>query len=276
MVENNKYLDNDILELQGIDWARENIWNKYKNNEVAVPRVTNIIQACQDQSGLIEWAGRVGYNKQQYYRNKALEVGTAVHELIDQYLLWYCSPGSYTSDFIVQYNEYPDDYRESIYNAFENFKLWCQKLREAGNVISEVLFLEETVTTPWFGGTVDCIMKINNATYLIDFKTSKAISPDYLVQASAYMWAINNGYAAHIPHIDGIGIIRVNKSNIGTIDELFINDFIPDQHNMIVDYQNCFMSYVNTYYRNVNIKYITDNYYKTYCPFSALVDKGDN
>ena len=274
MIDNNieVYYENDILELEGIDYAREHLWNVYENNEINVPRVTHIIKTCTDQSGLIEWAAKVGYKKQEYYRNKATDIGTAVHELIDRYLLWYVSPDSYHTEFKVDYYEYPDDQRESIFNALENFKYFCDKLKANGTPIERVLFLEEIVTCPWFGGTVDAIITINGANYLVDFKTSKSISPEYLIQASAYMWAINNGYASHIPHIDGIGIIRVSKQSLNTVEELFYNDFNPMHNKIIRNYQDCFLAYVNAYYRTISTNYITNNYYKSYIPYKPFME----
>ena len=54
-------------------------------------------------------------------------------------------------------------------------------------------------------------MKI--AIYIIDFKTSKQISYEYIIQTCAYMWLINNGFFPEISHIDGVGIIRVDKED---------------------------------------------------------------
>ena len=261
-MENNIYLDNDLLELEGIEEARTKIWDHYIHNELRVPRVTHIIKQCVDQTNLIAWAAKVGYSKQNYYRNKALEIGTAVHELIDRYLM---SKYVYHDEFTVDYSEYMEDYRSSIYNCIENFKLWCKRLED--NMINiEVLYIEETVSCPWYAGTIDAILKINGANYIVDFKTSKEISSEYLLQTSAYMWIINNGYTPHIPHIDGIGIIRVNKNAHNSFEDLFLNDFDPSNHNMIINFQNCFASFVNSYYRSININYLTDIYYNQYIP----------
>ena len=80
-------LDDDILELEGIDNARENIWLHYKdNNNNPIPRVTHIIAQNRDQDYLIKWAANIGRTKYDFYRDKALEVGTFVHHYIDLYL----------------------------------------------------------------------------------------------------------------------------------------------------------------------------------------------
>ena len=60
----NLVLDNDILELEGIDSARENIWLHYKDaNNNPIPRVTHIIAQNRDQEYLIKWAANIGRNK---------------------------------------------------------------------------------------------------------------------------------------------------------------------------------------------------------------------
>lgn len=255
-------LNEDLLELEGIDEKRKE-WDTYSNNGGGVPRVTHILRQCENSEGLIRWAASMGYKKYNYYRDLACEIGTTVHEILDEYLT---SKYLDNKSFHVNYDDFYDEYKSSIYNCFENFKLWEKNLANYGASIEELVGLEIPVTCPWFGGTIDGIVKINGAYYIIDFKTSKQISSSYLVQASAYMWMINNGYAAELPHIDGIGIIRVDKKQFGIINDLFLNDFDINQHNMIVSYQNCFISYVEAYYRTANINYLTNNYFRDYRP----------
>jgi hypothetical protein len=74
------------------------------------------------------------------------------------------------------------------------------------------------------------------------------------------MWMINNGYVEGLPHINGIGIIRVDKQKRGVINDVFVNEFNDVQRNMIYGYQRCFMSYVDAYYRTISTDYITNNY----------------
>jgi hypothetical protein len=246
----------DILELAGIEEQRK-VWNKYVHADVGpVPRVTNIISQCKDQDSIINWAANMGRKKYDYYRNKALDTGTIVHELIDQYLI---ATYKEHKNFSVDYTEIPQELREGVFNAIENFKLWCNQY--CIDTI-EVIGLEIPVSCPWYGGTIDGILKINGAYYIVDFKTSKGISPEYLIQTAAYMWVINNGYCPGLPHIDGIGIIRVDKRRIirEEVDDFFLNDFIPTDHNIIVQLEKCFASYVEAYYRNINVDYILTNH----------------
>ena len=86
------------------------------------------------------------------------------------------------------------------------------------------------------------------------------------------MWVINNGYCPNLPHIDGIGIIRVDKRRIiNEVDDYFLNDFIPQEHNIIIHLEECFKSYVEAYYRNINIEYMLCNY--PYDPMNKFIVK---
>lgn len=255
------FLEDDILELEGIDSIRKEEWNYYNNNDYGVPRVSHILKQCRNSDGLIQWAANIGRRKYEYYREKALNIGSIIHEILDQYLI---NAYQLKIPFDVNYGEIDQEYRSSVYNCFENFKLWINRLNENGFYIEEIVGFEIPVTCPWYGGTIDGIIKINGMYYIIDFKTSKNISPEYLLQASAYMWEVNNGYAKGLPHINGIGIIRVDKNKYGVIDDLFLNESIPEQNNIICNLQKCFASYVNSFYRTINVDYISNNYHNNY------------
>ena len=256
-------LDDDILELEGIDNARENIWLHYKDgNDRPIPRVTHIIEQNRDQKYLIQWAANIGRNKYDFYRDKALEVGTIVHSYIDLYLESKFIKKD-LSLFKIDYNEIGVTYREKVYNGIESFLAWERNLNSMGYYIEEVIGLEVPIKCPWFGGTCDAILRINGAVYLIDFKTSKQITTDYLIQASAYMWMINNGYAPKIPHIDGIGIIRVDKYKT-KFQDLFLNSFIPNCYNFIISLMQTFLVYVESYYRTISTDYMFVEYNKNY------------
>lgn len=257
----NLLLNDDILELEGIEYARENIWLTYKDGDNhPIPRVTKIIGQNRDQDYLIQWAANIGRRKYDFYRDKALTVGTIVHESIEQYLT--CKYITH-NPFEIDYDEIDMMYRAQVFSALESFKLWEQHLEACGCKITKIIGIEVPLFCPWFGGTADIIFEINGAVYIGDFKTSKAISPDYLIQAAAYMWIINNGYAPNIPHVNGIGIIRIDKNKV-KFNDLFLNDFIPDQHIYITRLQEAFSSYLDSYYRTMNTNYLFDQYNSDY------------
>lgn len=262
----NIILDEELLELEGIENIRSE-WEKYNYNNNGVPRVTHILSQCEDKDGLVQWAANMGRRKYDYYRERAMNIGTIVHEIIDDYLLYHINdPG-----FKIEYNNYylfEPSYKESIDTAFNNFLIWKSNLENSGYYIEQVVGIEIPIVNPWFGGTIDAIFKINGKYYIIDFKTSKQISTSYLLQTSAYMWSINNGYSPNLPHIDGIGIIRVDKNKFNCLDDLFLNSSDIYQNNYIINFQNCFLSYVDSYYRSKSCDYIFENYYNQYSPLN--------
>lgn len=257
-------LSRNLFSLDGIEEKRD-YWDHYEYMGNGVPRVTHILSQCKNTDGLIRWAANVGRRKYDYYRELALESGTLAHEMVEQYLISKYKKPSITN-FVPDFDSIPSAYRNNVYNSFKNFELWEQRLNTYNSKIEKVIGLEVPITCPWFGGTIDGIITINRATYIVDFKTSKKISSEYLLQVCAYMWVVNNYYRNEFPHIDGVGIIRLDKSKCGVVDDYFLNDFNRYQHNMIVDYTNCFFSYVDAYYRTINTDYNFETYKEYYNP----------
>ena len=234
----------------------------YEYNGVAVPRGSHILSACRDQESLISWAAGIPEYLYKNIKNKALTVGTEVHHKIDNYL--YYTFGKSNIEDIENLEPQKDSYQEEIDTAYYNFKEWHRGLHNNGFIIEEVVGLEIPVVCPWYGGTIDAIFKINGLYYIIDFKTSKSISYQYPIQTAAYMWIINSGYCKDLPHIDGIGIIRVDKRYSGGFEDLFMNVYNPNQAYLINQYQMVFCSYVDSYYRSIHTNGLTRDYKESY------------
>lgn len=262
----NLILDEELLELEGIEEFRKQ-WQIYSYNNNPVPRVSHILKQCENQEGLIQWAANMGKRKYEYYRDRALEIGTIIHGAIDDYIMYHLNDPNYKINYNA-FSQYQYEYKDSIDKGFNNFLLWKENLETRGGIIEEIVGVEIPVSCPWFGGTLDAIFKISGSYYIIDFKSSKQISMSYLLQTSAYMWCINNGYTLGLPHIDGIGIIRVDKHKVGCLDDLFLNCKNPQEANYINQFTNCFLSYVDSYYRSKSCDYIYDAYYNQYNPLN--------
>ena len=98
---------------------------------------------------------------------EAMATGTAVHEVIENYL----SGKEYTSGI----NRYTQ-------NSFNAFKKWEEDYN------FKPILTEQTVysKTHKFAGTLDCYGMVRGKPFVIDWKTSKEIYPDYLTQVNAY------------------------------------------------------------------------------------------
>lgn len=231
----------------------------YQYNGYTVPRVTKIIEATRDQSGLINWAAKMNYGVYKNIKEKALQVGTVVHEAIDKYVEFMVNGGQMPDTFQL-YQGIPDSYIPDIEKAYNNFKNWLAKFQYHGYTITRILGTEVPLSCPSYGGTADMIVQINNQwNYILDFKTSKEISYGYILQLVAYEMIINSGFYPEINHIDGVGIIRVDKKN-DISEDLFIqsNNIIMD------DYRRCFLSMVETYYRTFSTNQISSSYIDIY------------
>ena len=135
----------EILTLEGVRDILDKLDKFYEYNGKRVPRVTQIISQCENQQGLISWAASVGYRKYISIRDKSLEVGILVHDFVDQYLI---AKYNYGKDYIIDYESIEPDYRESIYNSYENFRLWEKNLNNLGYNIEEVIGLEIETGNP--------------------------------------------------------------------------------------------------------------------------------
>lgn len=236
----------DIFALEGIDEYRTN-FGTYTYNGIAIPRVSNIIKSCVDQEPLIRWVGHVGY-KANTIRETALKVGNVVHELVEHFLLT-------GEDDESKFKFIGPALERAIKTSYNNFKNWKINLENNGYKIEAIIAIEHPIKCPYYGGTIDCIMRINGKNYIVDFKTSKSIIHEYIIQTSAYMWAVNNGYAPELPHIDGIGIIRIDKS-YNVYEDLFLNEHIPYQREIIEKFYTGFGYMLQNYYHNINMQYL--------------------
>lgn len=232
----------DIFLLDCLDESyRNKYFDYYDYKGIGVPRVTRILDQCVNKEFLIQWAAKLGKQKYFYEKNKATTIGSRTHELIEEYL----TTGRFNENIFYKI---PPSLKKNVSIAFNNFKEWMDGLANNGFFISDIIAMEKVVTCPYFGGTVDCICRINGKVYLVDFKTSKKISPEYLLQVAAYTWIINSGYVENLPKIDGIGIIRIDKETKGKYEDLFLNFNIPWQFDIINKFTMDFGVLLNSYY----------------------------
>lgn len=237
----------EVYSLKNInDKQRAKRFAYYDFMGVPVPRVSNILDFCQDQSGIISWAASCGFKKYTHIKESALTVGTMVHDAIEKYLTRQIDLGELYSVFG------DNKLSEQATTAFKNFISWQRSLEFAGFYIEHVYAIEEVMTCPYFGGTCDAIVRINGADYVIDFKTSNHINANYLVQLAVYYWLINNGYCKVIDHVDGIGVIRVDKFEKNCYEDYFLNAHIPWQNESLNSYISTFGAFCNAYYYSIN------------------------
>jgi CRISPR/Cas system-associated exonuclease Cas4 (RecB family) len=137
---------------------------------IKVPRVTKILGRYKNSTGLIIWSNQLGLEGKSYHAelNKAGDIGTALHELAELHIKG-------------EYYELPED--PIVQECFNKFKDWWSEQNY------EVNFTEKSFCCRKYkyGGTADLVV---NGDTIIDFKTSKAVYDDHLVQMSAYRYMI--------------------------------------------------------------------------------------
>lgn len=196
---------------------------RYRYKDRGVPSVTELLSFI-DTEGLIGWANRIGRqgidNKEVV--KKAADFGTMVHESIEMYLK-----------------------RKPIKNdnvCLTAFKAWWDGINQSHRV--RILGQEEPLIGPYFAGTYDLMISIDDKPYLIDFKTSNSVGYKYFMQLAAYRYLIyiNKGIS-----LEGAVILQFDKQEPNFIEyPLTFSD--PNDYEFIENCYRSFMGLVYTYY----------------------------
>lgn len=196
---------------------------KYYYNGIPVPRVTEIISKMISEEYLLYWANGLGFKHQGYKKtvDAAANIGSESHDLISRFL----KGEIFTSTNI----------------PYLGFRKWWLDI--SSNNIVKVIGSEVSLTCPYFGGTYDLLVQINDLVYLVDFKTSNHVSYKYYLQLAAYKYMLEQeGYT-----ISGCIILQLDKKEISYTEYplIFSNPYHLDFINKC---SNTFLSLVYGYY----------------------------
>jgi len=168
---------------------------KTKSGE-RVPSVTTVL-GILNKPALLEWAWKCGCEGLDYkaVRDNAADIGTLAHYLI------LCD---------IQ-NETPDtsEYSAADISKAETclLKYWeWKKVNPITPMFAERPLVSEQYR---YGGTIDCFARRDDTGefVLIDFKTSKAIYPEYFYQLAAY----ENLLGEHGHRFDKTILLRIGR-----------------------------------------------------------------
>lgn len=156
----------------------------YKSEGKSVPRVTEVLSAMLHEDYLMSWANGLGWKRISYrgYMREAADKGTYSHLAVERYL----KNGHLDLDELNIPNEKIKDVVRSCMDGF--MKWWINIHNEYKDI--EIIFLEESMIHPYFGGTCDCLLRVDGKYYLIDFKTSNHMSYNYGLQLAAYRFLL--------------------------------------------------------------------------------------
>jgi len=172
-----------------------------------VPSVTTIL-GILNKPALLDWAWRMGCEGQDYkaVRDQAGDIGTLAHYLIMCHL-------SGTAPDTSEYSPQDVDKAE---NCLLSYLEW-----EKSHPINPILVEAPLVSEKYgFGGTIDCLARLNGKLLLIDHKTGKAIYGEMFHQLAAYrQLLIEQGY-----EVDNARILRIGRDQDEGFEERVITD----------------------------------------------------
>jgi hypothetical protein len=151
-----------------------------------VPGTTTVIGASLGWSkgALLYWAWQEGKAGRDYRQTQsdAADAGTMAHAMVEAAI--------HEGEFIPPSTAPPDQVRLARL-AFSAFEEWFQGSR-IDLVETEMHLVSQRYR---FGGTPDAVGRIKGQLTLLDWKTSKGIYAEYLIQlaAYAYLWNENRG-----------------------------------------------------------------------------------
>lgn len=158
-----------------------------------VPGTTTICNAYKDSGGLLYWAWQQGLAKLDYRetRDKAGDIGTLVHAAIEAHIAGAPLPVL-------------DGVAERAYRAF---------LRWQGQNKIEIIEQEIQLVSEEFryGGTLDAVGVVYDKHVLLDWKTSKEVYKNYVLQLAAYKQLWNENRPGR--EITGTWLVRFSKTD---------------------------------------------------------------
>jgi len=196
MIINNKF-KYPVLERVDTDIGRHYL----DSNNKPVPSVTTILSGTsQSKDGLIKWRNRVGEDEAERIIKQSTDIGTAVHEAIENYL-----------------NGKSWDNFEETYDQLLAQKISDKFIKDGLKGITGIWGLEVgLILDNLYAGTADCVGEYEGIPTLIDFKTAKKIKKrewieDYFLQGCAYANAHNVMFGTNI---EQIVILMVDRNSI--------------------------------------------------------------
>jgi hypothetical protein len=197
----------------------------YTPDGYRVPGVTTITGRFKDSGALLHWAFNQGraaergeINSLYEKRDEAGDTGTATHFLVFRHLHGLEPLPLEKLDVLDMGEdgklELTDDYRQSMQSGFDAYLAWerTTKLK----IVQQEMRLVSTKYK--YGGCPDAIGIMDGVRCLLDWKTSKSVYPDFLIQIAAYGELCENGllvdrdYAKLGVKVEGYHLCRFSKT----------------------------------------------------------------
>ena len=178
-----EFLHEDRFEVHSIEAVTTDSGRRYKipNGDMYESVTTALGNQPGKKEGLMEWRRRVGEAEANRISRKAAGRGTAVHQIIEDYLNNLEDPiKDKMPDAVVMFRQLQPILDKSISKVYmQEAPLWSYKYKLAGRV--------------------DCVADIKGKLSVVDFKTSmkpkkREWVTDYFLQTAAYSHMIKEMY----------------------------------------------------------------------------------
>lgn len=168
----------------------------YYVDDVRVPSVTTVIGCRQEAGGLIAAANKLGLEgktvQEEWYGNAAT-LGSIVHERVEAFI----------RNRKPDLSGYPKDLISKSRTAMRAFLEWWEQTN-LSPVKTEVSLVSKKFR---YGGTLDAFQS-GPKRFLFDWKTSKHLNSDYIIQIAAYRQLWNENFPrerVHMAHLVRFG-----------------------------------------------------------------------
>jgi ATP-dependent exoDNAse (exonuclease V) beta subunit len=185
------------------------------------PSVTTVLGSQpQKKSILEEWKKRVGLEKAERISTQAALRGTAIHTLMEKYIL----SGAIANDLVPT--------KKHIFNGMKNL---LDKNLNVVHAIEAPLYSHRLK----LAGRTDLIGQWNGVTSIIDFKTSGRLKKeewikDYFLQTTAYSIMFEELSGIEVPQI--VILIGVDEENQPQVFIKNRNDFVSELFALLQNY----------------------------------------
>jgi hypothetical protein len=173
-----------------------------------VPSVTWIAGHYPKGIQFYKWLAEKGWDESQAIKNAAGNKGDKVHQAISAILRG--EEVRIDSKFLNKDTEQQEELTLEECDAILSFVNWRNETK------AETLAWDVTVFSEKYGyaGTIDYICKIDGKTYIVDFKTSAQVWPEYELQISAYKKPIEDA-ETNIPNVMDVADLNLAILQVG-------------------------------------------------------------
>jgi hypothetical protein len=168
----------------------------YVRNGKYYPSVTYVLQFYPKGSHFEDWLKKVGYSS-EYIVKKSNEDGTAVHELIEDYL------NGKTLYFLNEHKN--PQFSPEVWQMFLRFVEFWETYNPTLIETETHLFSDEIK----IAGTCDLVCEIDGELWIIDFKTSNNLHTAYELQTAIYAKCYEECFGKKI---NRVGILWLKSS----------------------------------------------------------------